>query len=222
MSFGCSFTFGSELADIRHRRDLEFSRLTWPALIAQRLDWDYNCRAYPGRGNLYIAHAVLDELDAADRETLFVINWTWIDRFDYFAAEDDSWRSILPNDGNKAAGYYHRWLHSQRRDKLTSLINAVLVLKTLRERDIPAVMTCMDHLMLDTHWHQDSAMRHLQAQLTPHIRDFQGRDFLSWSRANRYAITDLWHPLEQAHQAAAELMLPVVENVKAQNTWPQD
>lgn len=221
VSFGCSFTFGSELADIRGRRDLQFSHLTWPALIAQRLGWDYQCRAYPGRGNLYIMNSVLAEATTPD-PVLFVINWTWIDRFDYFDSQDDSWRSILPNDRDKSAGYYHRYLHSQRRDKLASLAHAVLVLQTLQQRHTPFVMTCMDALMFDAHWHQDAAIQHLQTQLRPHVRDFQGRDFLTWSRANRYPITELWHPLESAHSAAADLMLPLVRSVAEQNTWPMD
>jgi hypothetical protein len=214
-SFGCSFIFGSELSDIALRRDLRPSSLTWPALIAARNGWQYQCHAYPGRGNLYITNSVLSQIPHSKSEVIFVINWTWIDRFDYFDPSTDNWQSILPNDQNKAAGYYHRWLHSQRRDKLSSLINAVLVLDTLQSHQIPFVMTFMDGLMLENTWHQDTALQYLQQRLTPHLCDFQGRDFLTWSRANRYPITELWHPLTQAHEAAAQVMDPRVQQALA-------
>jgi hypothetical protein len=210
-SFGCSFIFGSELSDIRTRQDLQPSALTWPALIAQQRGWQYECYAYPGRGNLYIADRVLEQVSQARKGDVFVINWTWVDRFDYFAAQDDSWSSILPRDQGKVQDVYHRHLHSQKRDKLVSLMYIMTAIQALRQRKLPFVMTYMDHILAETRWHTDAAIQALQQQVLPCLRDFQGENFLEWSRRHQFAVSDLWHPLEQAHAAAATLMMPSID-----------
>ena len=36
---------------------------------------------------------------------------------------------------------------------------------------------------------------------------FEGLNFLDWSKTHGYPVTENWHPLEAAHQAAAEYIL---------------
>lgn len=48
----------------------------------------------------------------------------------------------------------------------------------------------------------------LQDLTRPHLENFDGYDFLTWSRLKGFAISDLLHPLQQAHDAAAEYWLP--------------
>ena len=85
-SFGCSLIYGSELSDevlfdpIK-RQPPRHSKLTWPALLAQKLNYLYRCHARPGSGNLQIADRVLRQL-ATNEQALFIINWSFIDRFD--------------------------------------------------------------------------------------------------------------------------------------------
>ena len=81
-SFGCSFIFGSELSDDgKNGRYATGSKLTWPAHVARHLNYTYLCYARPGSGNLQIAERTLTHL-ATNEHALFVINWTYIDRFD--------------------------------------------------------------------------------------------------------------------------------------------
>ena len=87
-SFGCSFIFGSELADDgRDRPYATPSQLTWPSHLAQHLGRDYSCYARPGAGNLQILENILNQSAVSDCNDLFVIGWTWIDRFDYYDAD---------------------------------------------------------------------------------------------------------------------------------------
>lgn len=44
----------------------------------------------------------------------------------------------------------------------------------------------------------------LQSLIRPHLQTFDGMTFLEWSRYHHYPITELLHPLESAHQAAAD------------------
>jgi hypothetical protein len=209
-SFGCSFVFGSELPDTI---DAPFgpSAMTWPALMAKQQGWDYQCCAWPGRGNLYIADEICEHSQAEYvTDVIFIVNWTWTDRFDYFSADRDQWQSILPNDRGSIQDLYHRHLHSQKRDKLVSLMYMQAAIGMLQDRGIPFVMTSMDPILHETQWHSDAAIAALQKKVLPCLDDFQGENFLDWSRGQGYAVSDLWHPMTNAHAAACELMTPVM------------
>lgn len=201
-SFGCSFIFGSDLPDsIDHIP----SNLTWPALIAQQLGYTYHCYAWPGSGNLRILQSLLKQVTDPD-PTLYVIGWTWIDRFDY-TTKDDAWKTILPVDRDPVAGVYYKNLHSQYRDKLSSLlaINTALDLLTIHGHKF--IMTYMDDLILETRWHCDGAIKTLQDRIKPHLTDFQGETFLEWSKKQGFEISHNLHPLGPAHLSAAKSIL---------------
>ena len=209
-SFGCSFIFGSELPDTVGA-PFGPSDLTWPALIAKQQGWHYQCCAWPGRGNLYIADQIIEQCqEASAGSEIFLINWTWVDRFDYFSADHDQWQSILPNDRGQIQDLYHRHLHSQKRDKLVSLLYMQAAIQMLRCRGIPFVMTSMDPILHDTRWHSDAAISVLQRDVLPHLQDFGGMNFLDWSRSQGHPVSALWHPLSEAHAAACRMMTPLV------------
>lgn len=229
-SFGCSFIFGSELPDAGYGTTCAtVSRLTWPAQLAQRIDHNYMCYAKPGAGNLQIAERALSHL-ATNEQALFVIGWTWIDRFDYFDASDlyekkrngtptdeiwwhdtqaqyrHRWSTIMPVDETPTANFYYKNLHSEIRDKLTTLMSIKLVIDTLKQKGCPFIMTYMDDLMFDTRWHTTLAITDIQNYIRPYMTRFDDMNFVDWSKKNNFAIAPGGHPLEQAHAAASELM----------------
>lgn len=203
-SHGCSFIYGSELPS---------PSLSWPALIAQHLGYDYQCCAVPGSGNLQIMESVL--LNAQD-SNLCLINWTWIDRFDFVDVEHESWQTLRPALDHDHAGYYYRNLHSQYRDMLTNLVYISTTISFLNHKQIPFIMTYMDDLLfaaVNPQWHRPDAVTHLQQQVRACMHDFDGLNFLDWSRTKLLAVSDAWHPLEEAHAAAANLMLPIIDAI---------
>ncbi len=205
-SFGCSFIFGSDLPDDgRLLNQSTPSRLTWPALLAKHHGYQYQCYARPGSGNLQIAETVLNQLENIE-STVFVIGWTWIDRFDYNGLENDRWATIMPVDRSEHAEYYYRHFHSQYRDKLTTLINIKTVVDALKAANAKYVMTYMDPLIFETQWHCTSAVRYLQNSVRNSMTDFESKTFLEFSRSHGFPISDTWHPLEAAHQAGFELI----------------
>ena len=213
-SFGCSFIFGSELADDGSNGPRPtFSKLTWPAHVAQHLGQHYYCHARPGAGNLQITEQVLNQVAHGNSQDLFVIGWTWIDRFDHYDANWNPrdtlspWRTIMPVDESALARTYYKELHSEYRDKLTTLAHIKLVIDTLNQAQIPFVMTYMDRLIFDNRWNTSPAAELLQQAVKPYMTEFDGMTFLEFSRKNGYPETLKWHPLEQAHRAAAELMI---------------
>lgn len=200
-SFGCSFIYGNELSDCHGQP----SQLTWPALVAKHLDLDYNCHAAPGVGNLFILQSILAEIDR--EPAIYIVNWSWIDRFDYLDSYDNRWLTLRPNETGAAAQSYYRNLHSQYRDKLTNLIYVQTAIDALINQKQKFVMTLMDNLLFETEWHCDTVVKRIQNYISPHIKSFDGYSFLDWSRQHNYPESELWHPLDQAHKAAADYAL---------------
>ena len=221
-SFGCSFIFGSELSDDgKNGNYATGSKLTWPAHVASHLGYNYVTYSRPGSGNLQIAERVLSHL-ATNEQALFVVGWTYIDRFDYVNFTDPNgkwpgmpWTTLMPIDTTDIATCYYKILHSEIRDKLTTLMSIRLVIDTLKQKNCPFIMTYMDELIFDRQWNTTPAITDLQDYIQPHMTTFEGMNFQQWSRKNGHAITSIGHPLESAHEAAGELMIKVFDT---QNT----
>jgi len=228
-SFGCSFIYGTDLSD--NPTATKFSQLTWPALMAKKLNADYECYARPGSGNLQIADRVLNEsaskgLPLYTRDAYYVINWTWIDRFDYVdpygvIKPDDnkwqSWNTLRPSDSGSLETMYYKNLHSEYRDKLKTLITIKSVINHLIESNIKFMMTYQDELIFDRQWNTSPGVMELQDYVRPHMTTFEGKSFLEWSRAQGFEISPTLHPLDEAHAHACEYISNLIFCYK-QNT----
>lgn len=208
-SFGCSHIFGSELADQKHTF---YSRNTWPALMAKHLGLNYECFAWPARGNLFIAEQVIKQIA---NPGIFVINWTYIDRFDYQDPQStnpgfpggnrDTWNTCNPNITNAAAQCYYKHLHSELQDKLVSLMQIKLCIDLLIQNNRPFIMTYVDDLLFDQTWNTNPAVEYLQQQIKPHMSTFNGQNFLMYAQAHGTAPDG--HLLEAGHAACADYAL---------------
>jgi hypothetical protein len=206
-SFGCSFIFGTDLHDdSRLGAKATPSNYTWPALLAQHHGWEYTCYARPGAGNLQILEQLLNQL--ADTEpAVYVVGWTWIDRFDYTTTDArHEWRTIMPVDTDATAATYYRNIHSEYRDKLTALIHVRTAIDALEHTGNQFIMTYMDDLMFDQRWHVSPAISDLQRHCEPHMTRFDGQSFLEYSREKGFEISSTLHPLEAAHESAFGLI----------------
>ena len=216
-SFGCSFVFGSELADDgKIGRYATGSQLTWPALIAQHYGYQYNTYARPGAGNLQILERLISHLaDPINKNIFCVIAWTWIDRFDYYRGglewPGNYWKTLLPIDQSNPAQNYYKDLHSEFQDKLLSLIYISQAIDILKSKSIPFVMTYMDHLLFDNRWNVTPAVTELQNYVKPYMTTFEGLNFQEWSRQNNCLISEIGHPLEHAHQLAAHYIIKALD-----------
>lgn len=206
-SFGCSFIYGTDLADdgkgmIRSNP----SKFTWPSLLAQQHTWDYTCYARPGAGNLQILERLLNQLTDTE-PAVYVVGWTWIDRFDYTTQDTPfQWRTVMPIDTDSVANTYYKHLHSEYRDKLTTLINVKLAIDALKASGNRFIMTYMDDLMFDSKWNTGPAISELQRYCEPHMTRFDGKSFLEYSKEKGFEISPTLHPLEAAHESAFKLI----------------
>lgn len=184
---------------------VEIYHFLWPALLAKHKGWNYKCYARPGSGNLCIAESVLNQI-VEIKPSVFVIGWTWIDRFDYNHRATDKWATLMPVDRTSEANFYYKNLHSQYRDKLTSLIHINTVIQALKASGHSYIMTYMDSLLFETQWHHSPTVSQLQANIKDSMTLFEDQTFLEWSRSRGFEISAAWHPLEAAHQSAFELI----------------
>lgn len=96
---GDSYVWGSEMADGNNE---QFSKFTWPALLADYLQAEYNCVAYYGDSNTAIARRVMNHCQKFKHDiALVVVQWTFGDRFEFRMRYDTNqfdspWYSISP------------------------------------------------------------------------------------------------------------------------------
>jgi hypothetical protein len=216
-SFGCSFITGTDLSDIK--KPCDYSYRTWPALLASKFDLEYQCHAGGGHGNLSILDRLSQEI-CHDPECFFVIQWTYIDRFDYsdpaghhFNQGANDWATILPTGRSQQSNFYFQHLHSEYRDKLTSLIYMKTALDLLQANQCRFLMTCLDPLVFCDRCHVSNAMIQWQDRVRPHMHFFEDQNFLDWSNHKSFPLGQTGHPIESAHQAAADLMVPVIDAI---------
>lgn len=209
-SFGDSFLYGSDLSDCLHNKIQDhtaYSRKTWPALIAKDLNLKYDCHARSGRGNQSIAVTIFQ---LAKKNSLNVINWTWIDRFDYNFTQKYWAETILPGDQNEISELYYKHIHRELDDKIRNQNIVYSVIQYLKTNNIPFIMTYMDKLLIDN---TIIGLEHIASEIIDNLQTFpDNQTFLEWSRANEYPESQGWHPLEQAHEEAAKFWRPIYEN----------
>jgi len=219
-AFGDSLFFGSDLLDIQDHDSVNWffpSQLTYPAILAKQLNLQYYCTALPAQGNKVIADDIIRAVSQHKNSMLYVINWTWIDRFEYIGrarvSDDIGWESTLPNNSNTKSTFYYKNFYSDIDAKLSNLIIINTVLEILLVEKCKFIMTYMDNSLFDTEYNCSFSIKYLQNKIKPHMIDFENLNFLDWSRKHKYEISENWHPLEQAHQSAADYLLPTVNHL---------
>jgi len=206
-SFGCSFTYGNDLHDCAGG-PFEASQFTWPALLAKSLELEYDCYAHPGIGNLQIYQTVLDHVRLKDSD-FFIINWTWLDRFDFIDPLKEHWNTLRPDGDTPEHQLYYRYFYNQYHTMLTNSSYIKTTADILNSRDIKFIMTLMDTTLFDevnTSWQDPRAISLLQKEIKPYITWFDDQTFLNWSKQKGFPISETLHPLEDAHRAGFELI----------------
>ena len=216
VAFGDSFTRGDELTNWNcpDNAFVPYSISTWPALIAKSLNCDYKCYAIGGRGNQWISYQVSSKIK---KDTLYIVNWTWFERFDYIDLTTDDWTTTHPRHKDKLDHYFYRNLDSNIWNLHRNLQQIHSTISLLKQNNVNFIMTCLDtHYSLTYNDMRPPSLRtaawinaisSLQEQVLPHIVDFEGISFLEWSKHNSFELGPNGHPLEHAHSKAANYIL---------------
>jgi len=216
-SFGCSFTYGSELSfrdtDTKEPFPLHAS---WPLLVAEHYKLEFENFSWPGIGNLRILEQVLAQAEFVD-PAVFLINWTWLDRFDFIKFPEENWETLRPGDSTELHNLYYKHFYQQYHSMLINASYISTAINILNSKNITFCMTLMDNTLfdpIDPDWQDPHALRILQRTIKSSITWFDDMDFLSWSRKNKYPVSKNWHPLDQAHRAAADYMIKIFDTQK--------
>jgi hypothetical protein len=206
-SFGCSFTYGSDLHDC----DIPqwgASQHTWPALLAKNHNLEYECHARPGIGNLQIMNSVIEQCSLRD-PSVFVINWSWLDRFDFIIPDSEYWNTLRPDGDTKQHCLYYKYFYNQYHTMLTNASYIKTTIDILQSQNIQFIMTVMDTTLfdeVDPGWQDPRSISLLQKEIKPYITWFENKTFLEFSKEKGFPISETLHPLEDAHQAVFELI----------------
>jgi hypothetical protein len=215
VSFGDSFVFGSEL-----KGNLDGS-LAWIGLSARQLDVDYKTLSVPGCGNENITRQIFTYFsNNASKNTLAVINWTWGARWDFYIPGVEEWitlgltcvpskleKLISTQEAQRIIDFYRDYPgYSTLWDKFRTLQSMYASQQYLKSLGVPSIQTYMDYEMWDCEFHAPDYIQTLQDLTRGSMLDFEGKNFLDWSKENKFKVTDPgWHPLEDAHVAAKNL-----------------
>lgn len=217
VSFGDSFVFGTELLNN------STGSQSWIGQVAKKLEVEYSTFALPGCGNDYIAQQIYSYFSNNPTEnTLAVINWTWMCRWDFYIVEHEKWITLGPSCvPEKIANLVSQTQAQDIVDFYRSRANSSLVwnkfrnLQTiyatqsfLKTNNICNVQTYMDYEMFDIQFHAPDYIQTLQKLVKPDLQLFEGKNFVDWSRSKGYEVTEPGlHPLEEAHQHACNLWI---------------
>ena len=219
IAFGDSFTRGDELADCPPQTEINncSSTLTWPALLAKSLDATYQSYSLGGAGNQWISWQVATRIK---QDTLYIVNWSWFERFDYVDIETDLWTTTHPQHEDKLDHYFYRNLDSDIWNLHRNLQQIHSTISLLKQNNVNFIMTCLDNSYLsdlkdfrpgtqsNIVWTR--AISSLQEQVLPHIVDFEGMSFLEWSKHKGFELGPNGHPLEKAHIEAAKYINTII------------
>jgi hypothetical protein len=75
------------------------------------------------------------------------------------------------------------------------------------------LMTYTDELIWETQWHTSPAIESLQKYVRSYVTGFANKGFIEWTRSKKFNISDKGHPLELAHKAAADLIMPRIDAI---------
>ena len=212
VSFGDSFTWGSDLqdADTSQLHPAGYSHSTWPALLAKHLNIDYASYSLGGCSNPSIARWVQSVLNFPKHEQLtstdlVIVNWTWIDRWEYFDYDRKDWVYVNPYDSNTDAQTFYKNIHTEYGAKFDSLRSVDWTLRTLKDYNIDCFFTCLDPMLVNQDYlFGRGDMRTAFKSVTPAINWFDGKGFYDWAVDNGYPTGETDHPTELAHQQAFE------------------
>ncbi len=225
IAFGDSFTWGSDMGDTM--RDFEwwakpkewrnqkanmfdnlYSRRTWQAKLAKKLGLDYKCYAEQGCSNQSIVRQFFKYAPSFKEGDLISVNFTWRNRYDFFDTETDNWETVRPSgtEDSKYHEIYYKHIQSVKWDQIESLKAIILILGHLKYNNIDFIATCIDDEIFDDQLLTDPVIGSLTDVCKDDIRWFEDKGFHKWSIDNNYPISPMWHPLEEAHEAAFEYL----------------
>jgi hypothetical protein len=220
VSFGDSFVYGSE------QKNNEDGSLGWPGRVAKNLGVEYQTLSWPGCGNDYIARQIYSYFSSNTADnTLAVINWTWAHRWDFYILEHETWITLGPTcvpetlnalvertQAEDMIEFYRTRVNAGIMwNNFRNLQTIYSVQSYLKHKNVDVIQTYMDNDLFDIDCQYKKLTpdynNELQQLVYPAMENFEGQNFVDWSKSKGFTVTNMLHPLEEAHVAACDLWI---------------
>lgn len=240
LSAGCSLIYGSELSDSPNYSGQDPpSSKTWPALYANSRDYIYKTCACCGISNIGIARYVMDAVELIDPDFV-IVQWTFFDRYEirlndptlnnnqshyylltpylsedtkiYHDSEIANIKKNLHTVIESIASMWYRYVDSDETEYYHYLKTKIDLANYLRWKKIPFVFADSQTKLAGIENTVDNSLQTLINidKSLPKVM-FEGKGFYNWSESSNYEFGKD-HPLEQAHQAAYNLLNTSIDN----------
>ena len=215
---GDSFIWGSELTDCRN----DYSKQTFPALLARQSNMEYVCAAYPGNANNAISRMAIDAVSKIEGDKFLLVEWTYPQRAEFRI--NNEWVSINSwhiNAKEFSESYFKYAGNSEYYEIYSVLKEIVFLQQYCMINKIPYMfMTADNHFFQHENYirRSDTELENLFNQInwgnwfwfgsgTQKNEIGASIGFCQWVIKNKYKVGVQLHPLEEAHKAAALLIM---------------
>jgi len=233
LSAGCSLIYGAELSDSPDVDGADPpSSKTWPALYANTRGLAHHTCSACGLSNTGIARYVVDVLETYSFDAV-IVQWTFTNRYEFRLNKTDKSGSFFnlitpwmskeytneigytvkpPIEVQELATSVFRYIDSDSTQYYLMLKTQFDLANYLRFKNIPFVFTYGGELPENTQSDKSISILENAANEIPFVK-FEGSGFYNWAVNNRYPCGDHWHPLDQAHRDAFDLIQHDLDSV---------
>ena len=204
-AFGDSYTFGHELSDCPTNVEPNHSQLTYSALVAKHLGYDYKCLAMGYYANNAIARTIIENIDSITDQDQVLVMWTFPIRREFML--DDGLITIGREDDHEFAKHYIKYCDLNEslmiEQSLRDIYIAQELLKDKNYLFLSTVTNLQKSIIDRDDWSSPLAKR---INLDRWIILDDGLGFHEWSE-QQLGVKYNGHPLDPAHQLLAEKII---------------
>ena len=204
-AFGDSYTFGHELSDCPTNVEPNHSHLTYSALVAKHLGYDYKCLAMGYYANNAIARTIIENIDSITDQDQVLVMWTFPIRREFML--DNGLITIGREDDHEFAKPYIKYCDLEDATMMELTMRDIyLTQQLLRDYNYTFLSTQTDIVKEITQPDEWSSPLAKRINLDQWLMLDNDLGFHEWSEQQ---LNTKWdgHPLVPAHQLLAEKII---------------
>ena len=213
-AFGDSVTFGHELSDCPTNNEINYSNLTYAALIATKLDNEYCCYAVGAYANNAMTRRLIENINNIDSGDLVLIMWTFPYRKEFLLDGELGFRSVNINDTYEFAKSYFKYVDTNSQWHLQETLKEIYIAQTLlQEKNIKYVFLSATTDIVQALKSNNTVYNNLSSQIVQKNWLFFENDlgFKDWAK-QILKLNFAAHPPDYAHKVLCEKILAKIND----------
>ena len=214
-TFGCSYTYGSGLLDLKNKWDNP-SKLSFPFLLAKELNCDLINHSNPGSSNQKIFRTFLSRLKNIRENDIVFVLWTFPDRLEYFTENCWSdlgyWEVSKKNDFHTEIEYYRNIMLLSENSHFNNILKTIDLMHCVSlYLQNKKIVYFFDFLFyMENHLNKENDeffVNYKHESLLKSVNFLSKNNYLEYIRLdNRISDLDGFHPNEEAHKIYSEFL----------------